>query len=74
METVFGDKSLSQSTNEAAYSLSQTIDAKKFMNENTQALLLKNAVICWFENSPLPTDFDQYEKFEESFRQNFFWK
>jgi len=33
------------------------------MNESTQALLLKNALICWFENQPLPTDLNQYDRF-----------
>jgi hypothetical protein len=30
--------------------------------------------MCWFQNSPLPTDKQSHEKFEASFRQNFFWK
>lgn len=74
METVFGDTSMASLTNEDVYSLSQLIDAKKFINEGTQALLLRNALICWFENSAMPTDSETYEKFEKNFRQNFFWK
>jgi hypothetical protein len=30
--------------------------------------------MCWFENSTLPNDIKTYDKFESSFRQNFFWK
>ena len=60
METVFGDTSMANLTNEDAYTLSQLIDAKKFINETTQALLLKNALMCWSENSILPSDFDTY--------------
>jgi hypothetical protein len=74
METVFGDTSMASLTNEDVYSLSQIIDAKKFINEGTQALLLRNALICWFENSVMPSDSETYEKFEKNFRQNFFWK
>lgn len=61
-------------SSEDVYSLNQLIDAKKFINEGTQALLLKNALTCWFENSVLPADSDTYDKFETNFRQNFFWK
>ena len=74
METVFGDQTLKSATNEAAYNLNQILDAKKFLNENTQALLLKNALICGFENSATPTDLEQYDSFQDRFRQNFFWK
>jgi hypothetical protein len=74
METVFGDTSMGSLTNEDVYNLDQLINAKKFLNEGTQALLLKNALICWFENSVLPSDAETYEKFEKNFRQNFFWK
>jgi hypothetical protein len=35
METVFGDTSMASLTNEDVYSLSQIIDAKKFINEGT---------------------------------------
>ena len=51
METVFNDTSIARLTAEEAYTLSQLVDAKKFMNETTQAWLLRNALICWFENS-----------------------
>ena len=74
METVFGDTSMASLTNEDAYSLSQLLDAKKFISESTQALLLKNALMCWSENSILPADAAGYEVFEKNFRQNFFWK
>jgi len=68
METVFGDTSMASLTNEDAYSLSQLVDAKKFINEGTQALLLRNALICWFENSVLPDNCDVYDIFEKNFR------
>ncbi len=71
---MFGDQTLKSATSEAAYNLNQILDAKKFLNENTQALLLKNALICWFENSAMPSDLEQYDRFQDSFRQNFFWK
>lgn len=74
METVFNDSSMAGLTAEEAYKLDQLIDAKKFINENTQALLLRNALICWFENSTLPDDVEKYEQFESNFRQNYFWK
>ena len=32
------------------YSLDQLTDAKKYLSDGTQALLLKNAIICWNEN------------------------
>jgi len=54
METVFNDTTMASLTAEEVYSLNQLVDAKKFMNETTQALLLRNALICWFENSTLP--------------------
>jgi len=54
--------------------LSQLLDAKKFINEATQALLLRNALMCWFENSPLPETVEIYDKFEQNFRNNFFWR
>lgn len=74
METVFNDTTMASLTKEEVYSVGQIIDAKKFINESTQALLLRNALICWFENSPLPVTLDKYELFERNFRQNFFWK
>lgn len=74
METVFGDASMAQLTNEDVYSLSQLTDAKKFLAENTMALLLRNAVMCWSENSPLPSNVNTYKDYEKKFRDNFFWK
>jgi hypothetical protein len=41
---------------------------------NTQALLLKNAVICWSENSLMPDTYQRFEMFERNFRDNYFWK
>ena len=41
---------------------------------NTQALLLKNAVVCWNENSSLPSNWVEYKKFEENFKTSFFWR
>lgn len=61
METVFNDTTMAGLTAEDCYSLNQLIDAKKFMNETTQALLLRNALICWFENSTLPDSAEKYE-------------
>ena len=48
--------------------------AKKYLADGTQALLLKNALICWNENQVLPDDPELYAKFERTFRNNFFWK
>jgi len=36
--------------------------------------LLKNAIICWNENQVLPDSAAVYAKFEEHFRNQFFWK
>ena len=74
METVFHDTSMANQTKEEVYSLSQLLDAKKFINEGSQALLLRNALICWYEDRPLPDTVEQYEESERHFRQNFFWK
>lgn len=74
METVFNDKTMANLTKEEVYNMAQLTDAKKFINETTQALLLRNGLICWFENSGLPDSTETYEKFESNFRQNFFWK
>jgi len=35
---------------------------------------LRNALICWFENSPMPDSNELFDKYEVNFRQNFFWK
>jgi len=74
METVFGDTSMAQLTNEDVYSLSQLNDAKKFLAENTMSLLLRTAVMCWCENSPLPNSIETFRGYEKKFRDNFFWK
>ena len=46
METVLGTGD-SAMTREKIYSITQLKDAKDFMKENTSALLLKQAVMCW---------------------------
>ena len=56
------------------YSLFQLVDAKKFIADSTQALLLKFAIICWNENQVLPDSAAVYAKFEANFRNSFFWK
>jgi hypothetical protein len=61
-------------TNEDVYNMSQLKDAVEFMYNNLKALLLRNAVICWKENQPLPNSAEKYMQFEKSFRQNYFWK
>lgn len=68
METVYNDTSMKSLTTEAVYNLRQLDDAKKFINESTQALLLKNALMCWFENCTLPDSVELYEKFDASFK------
>jgi hypothetical protein len=68
METVYNDTTMASLTVEEVYNLNQLVDAKKFMNETTQALLLRNALICWFENSSLPSTAAKYEEFEANFR------
>ena len=54
MESVYNDTSLRGLGNADVYSNYQLELARKFMNETTSALLLRNALICWFENSTLP--------------------
>ena len=49
MEIVI-DPSLATLSNDEVYNLHQLVDAKKFLAETTQALLLKFALICWNEN------------------------
>lgn len=73
MEIVL-DPSLATMGTDEVYSLYQLTDAKKFLADGTQALLLKNALICWNENQILPDSPDVYAKFEENFRNSFFWK
>ena len=73
MEIVL-DPSLATMGTDEVYSLYQLTDAKKFLADGTQALLLKNALICWNENQILPDSPELYAKFEENFRNGFFWK
>lgn len=61
METIYDDKSQSCATNEDVYDLDQLKLAKKFINESTTALLLRNALICWIENQNLPDSVEKYE-------------
>ena len=63
METVYNDVSMASLTNEDVYSLGQLRDAIEFMQQNTRALLLKNAAMCWSENSVLPNSFEVYDRF-----------
>ena len=74
METVFNDSSMGKLKSGQVYNLSQLVDAKKFVNESSQALLLRNALMCWFENAPLPDTHAEYDRWEANFRQNYFWK
>ncbi len=74
METVFNDSAMAKLSAEEAYNIEQLLDAKKFINEQTQALLYKNALSCWVENQPLPTSLEKFKKFEDNFKQQFFWK
>lgn len=41
------DPGLATMQSDEVYSLYQLTDAKKFLCDGTQALLLKNALICW---------------------------
>lgn len=74
METVAGESGLSEMATDAVYDFQQLEKAKKFIADNTSALLLKNAVICWCENSLLPDDTELFERYERNFRDNYFWK
>lgn len=60
METVYNDTSMELKTNEDVYTSDQLSLARKFINETTQALLLRNAIICWYENSPMPESSEKY--------------
>ena len=73
METVLGTGD-SAMTREKVYSIAQLGDAKSFLSTTTSALLLKQAVMCWSENTILPDDPYVYEKWEKKFRSQFFWK
>ena len=68
------DPSLADMPNDEVYSIHQLADAKKFLEDGTKALLLKNAIICWNENQLLPDSAATYAKFEANFRDLFFWK
>ena len=68
------DSGLATMRNDEVYSLFHLGNAKKFLAEGTQALLLKNAIMCWNENQVLPDNPHLYAKFEENFRNDFFWK
>ena len=73
MEIVI-DPRLADMTNDEVYDIDRLVDAKKFLSDGTQALLLKNAIICWNENQVLPDSAETYAKFEANFRNMFFWK
>lgn len=73
MEIVL-DPSLASMGNEDVYSIHQLTDAKKFLADSTQSLLLKFALICWNENQVLPDSAEVYAQYEENFRNMFFWK
>lgn len=60
--------------NDDAYDLNQLSKVKGFLADTCQPLLLKNAIICWTENRLLPDDPKLYERYEENFRNKFFWK
>ena len=74
MEVFLNDPGFSTMPNDEVYSLYQLPDAKRFISDTTQSLLLKNALICWLENQVLPDSAKVYAKFEENFRNLFFWK
>ena len=68
------DSGLAQMRSDEVYSMFHLNHAKRFLADTTQALLLKNAVMCWNENQVLPDSPNIYAKFEETFRNSFFWK
>lgn len=74
MEAVYDDTSLQQQSENSCYSLAQLRLASRFINDNASAKLLKIALICWIENSLLPQTHEQFRRFEENFRHQFFWK
>jgi hypothetical protein len=73
METVNNESNLSDA-NDQVYSYYQLENAKKFISDVTTSLLLKQALICWTENCVAPESAEQFEKFQRSFRDKFFWK
>lgn len=68
------DPNLANMASDQVYSIIDLEAAKKYLADGTQALLLKNALICWNENQILPDDPALYARFEEHFRNSFFWK
>jgi hypothetical protein len=69
METLANDYAIKNMQAEDVYDLGQLKRAKQFIHENTQPLLLKNAIICWVENTVLPDDPDLYERYDQRFRE-----
>jgi citrate synthase len=74
METVCNESNLSLMQADDVYKFEQLEKSKKFISDFTVALLLKRALICWSENSLPPEDIERYERFEQNFMDNFFWK
>ena len=74
LESVLNDYSIKDMQNDDPYDLNQLGKAKGFLADTCQPLLLKNAIICWTENRVLPDDPKLYERYEENFRDKFFWK
>lgn len=56
------------------YNLEQLSQAKKFINEFATAKLLKTALMCWINNSALPSSKQEFLEFEEVLRQQIGWK
>ena len=71
---ITGDYNIAKMEADDVYTLSQLADAKKFLSETTQNLLLKNAIICWDSNMVLPQDPTEYKRLERHFIENYFWK
>ena len=74
METAHNDHDIKDMQSDDVYDLQQLQKAKGFLTDSCQPLLLKNAIICWIENRVLPDDPRVYEKYDENFREKFFWK
>lgn len=74
METIHNDTSMKGRHQEDVYDLNQLKKAKQFIQDYTQPLLLKNAIICWTENCTLPDDPRIYERYDTNFKTQFFWK
>ena len=60
MESIYDDSSMATCNEDDVYSLHQINLGKKFINDSTSTLLLKNALICWTENSLPPSSVKQY--------------